>query len=231
MFNVSIPLEEKPTGIFKAHPLSYFFVVLKVILVSLFLLLILYFVWPDWWDNYYGKLVAYLIVFFLVLYIFIKFWKKFLGAYLITPCRIIDVTQEGFLKRTITEIDIEDVDRVKIVTGLFQKIFKMGKIIIGLKEKKGILVFYDVKDPYYIEKLILEIKEEREKLLSKKGSECKIIMEENRAELVPLTYSYYGDKAKDHEKGERPNSKKKKNENKDKGENKDNIIVVKKNKK
>lgn len=197
MFSFALPEGERALMISKAHWSSYLSVWLKVVATAIILVLILTFSWENWWNSHVGKAG---VAFFLILafgYVIFDFWNRFLTSYIITQCRLIDITQERFFRRTITEIDINEVEEIIYKQrSLWDKIFKKGDLIIKLKEEKGVLVFYDVLEGEKAREVIEEINKETSTIFKKEAKGCDVILKDNKEHKVPLSYQYYGDKAK-----------------------------------
>ena len=195
IFNFPIPQDEKTLFLAKIHWASYVYTWLKILLSGLVLGLALTFILPFWWENRWGRIGFIIFISGAVGYILYDSWKKFLTSYIITQCRLIDVTQEKFFRRVITEINTEEVDEAIVKQdSWWDKLFKKGNVIIKLNGQEGVLVFYDIKNPETVQNILEGIKKETREIVSKKGKECNIIMRDSKARHVPLSYSYYGDK-------------------------------------
>ena len=198
LFSYQIPLEEKPLLVLKPRWLSYFFIVIFWIigigaagfLVNLFQ--------PSWWSTKEGKIALLIVGIIALVHIILNFWKKFLTAYIVTPCRIIDVTQEKILSRIVTEINLEDIGEIRIKRGLLGK-----KIHFKLKNNKGEIVFYNISHSVKVRDLILEAGSELSSRVQKEGEDCDVVLKDNRAYKVPLSYSYYGSKDEHFGKGKK----------------------------
>jgi len=153
---------------------------------------------PFWWNTREGKIALLIIGIIALVHIILNFWKKFLTAYIITPCRIIDVTQEKILSRIVTEINLEDIGEIRVKRGLLGR-----RIHFKLKNNKGEIVFYNISHPVKIRDLILEAGSELSSRAQKEGEDCDVVLKDNRAYKVPLSYSYYGSKDEHFEKGKK----------------------------
>lgn len=195
VFNFNIAEGEQLLVVAKSHWTSYLFSWLKVIIAGAILNAILTFSWPFWWENKWGRIGLLIFIVAGVSYCLVDFWKKFLTTYIVTPCRIIDITQEKILRRVITEINLEEVGGVVLKkAGGLSKLLHKGNIIIKLKNKKGILVLYGVGNPEDVKEKIDTALQETKDIVSKEGKECNVVLEDNRTHSVPLAYSYYGDR-------------------------------------
>jgi len=196
IFTFSIPQEEKKLLIAKIHWSNYLIICLKLLIAGLLLAVILTFSQPFWWEGHWGRIGVMFFIAGAVIYAIFDFWKRFLTTYIITQCRLIDITQEKIFRRIITEVVVEEAEEIIIKNDSWlDKIFKKGDLIIKLKDKKGVLVFYSIKNPEIAKKILEGIKEETTKIVDKKGEECSVILKDNKTHNVPLSYSYYGEKA------------------------------------
>lgn len=181
----------------KAHWSSYLVLWLKILVAGIVLGLVLNFTLPLWWESRWGWIGIVIFVVGALGYIIFDFWNRFLTSYIITQCRLIDITQEKFFRRIITEIDINEIEEVIAKQRSWcDKIFKKGDVIIKLNEKKGVLVFYDVGNPARAQEILEDIKKETAEIIEKKGEECDVVLKDDREHKIPLSYSYYGEKAK-----------------------------------
>jgi len=193
----SLPEEEKPLLVIKMHWTTYFKVVLKFLIFGTVLGLTLFFVSPFWWEGSVGRIG--LILFFLMgfLYLAFSWWKMALTNYIITPCRIIDITQEKILKRMITEIPIEEIAELKIKTrSKLESFLGRGSLIIKIIENKGVLVLYDIPRPEEALLKLEKLKNETKEIVEKEKLGCSVVIENNKEQKIPLTYSYFGEKGK-----------------------------------
>ena len=192
----SIPEEEKTLFIAKAHWSSYLVVWLKILVIGLVLGLVLSLTLPLWWKEHWGRIGIIVFVVGAFGYAIFDFWNRFLTSYIITQCRLIDITQEKFFRRVITEIDINEVEEVIVKQRFWwNKILNKGDAIIKLNEKKGVLVFYDVWSPARVQKILEDIKKETSEIIEKRGAECDVILKDDQEHKIPLSYSYYGERA------------------------------------
>jgi len=227
-FTFSIPQEEKTFLIARMHWTGYLGTWLKVLATGLVLGLIFTLSWPFWWQGRWGKIIITVFVFAALAYLLLDFWKKYLTTYIITQCRIIDITQEKIFRRMITEISLDEIEETIIKQNhWWDKALKRGDVIVKLKSKKGVMVFYSIRNPELVQSILGEIEEETAKIVDKKGKECDVILEDNRVKTVPLSYSYYGEEGV---KGAATDKEKEKEEGKEQSRS-ENLIVVKKKKK
>jgi len=221
IFAFSIPQDEKTLFIAKAHWSSYLAAWLKVIAGVAILGVGLNFLFSGWWQGHLGRIVLIIFLAAALAYALIDFWNRFLTTYIITQCRLIDITQERFFRRTITEIDLDEAEETIIKQTWWDRLFKKGNVIIKLKNNKGVLVYYDVPNPDAVREILEGVRKETAGIMEKEGKECDVILKDDREHKVPLSYSYYG------EKGEaRPTRS---NESGSAKKNGSGLIIVKKN--
>lgn len=196
IFSFSIPEGENTLFIAKAHWSSYLATWLKLLAVGMILGSALTLSFPQWWDGRWGRIGIIVFAIGAFGYTIFDFWNSFLTTYIITQCRIIDITQEKFFRRVITEIDINEVEEALVKQrSWWDRIFKKGDVIIKLKEEKGVLVFYGVHNPIKVQEILEEVKKETIEIIEKKGEECDVVLKDDKEHKIPLSYSYYGEKA------------------------------------
>jgi hypothetical protein len=205
IFAFSIPEDEKTLFIAKPHWSSSSAAWLKVLIGVAILAVILSFLFSDWWESHWGRIFLIVVLAAALIYILIDSWNRFLTTYIITQCRLIDITQEKFFRRTITEIDLDETEEVIIKQGWWDRLFKKGNAIIKLKNNKGVLVYYDVSNPDVVREIVEGVQKETTGIIAKEGKECDVILKDDREHKVPLSYSYYGEKAKRNKNGSAPN--------------------------
>jgi hypothetical protein len=202
IFAFSIPEDEKTLLIVKAHWSSYLATWLKIVFGIAILALILTFALPGWWDNRWGRIGIIIGAAAALIFVVIDFWNRFLTTYIITQCRLVDITQEKFFRRVITEIDLDEVEEVIIKqTSWWNQLFSTGHAIVKLKDEKGVLVYYDVFKPERVREILEGMQQETSEIIEKKGKECDVILKDDREHKVSLSYSYYGEKAKHKKNG------------------------------
>jgi len=201
VFNFNIPEDEQLLTVAKAHWTSYLVVGFKVITASVVLGAAVTGLWPFWWENKWARIGLIVFIVGGVLYCLLDFWKRFLTTYLVTQCRVIDITQEKILRRVVTEINLEEIEEVIVrKTGGINKIFHKGNVLIKLNNKKGVLVLYDLKNPEQTKDTIVQLLEQTKEIINQKGEECNVTLQDNKTHSVPLSYAYYGDRKKRAEK-------------------------------
>lgn len=198
IFTFSLPQEETALFIGKAHWSSYLSTLLKILATGLIVFLILTFSWPFWWSGHWGKIAIVVFVLGVFGYAIYDCWNRFLTTYIITQCRVIDITQEMFFRRVITEIDVKEAGETIVKQrSWWDRFYNKGDLIIKLSNGKGVLVFYDIVDPVRVQGILDELNKEASDIIEKRGEECDVILKDDKEHQVPLSYAYYGDKAKE----------------------------------
>lgn len=104
---------------------------------------------------------------FIWLFFFFSFIDYYLDAWIITNERIIDIRQDGFFARNISEQRLYRVqDVTSEVRGFFPTILKYGNIYIQTAGSKERFFFEEVPNPENIRNLITKLMEEN-KILHK----------------------------------------------------------------
>lgn len=93
----------------------------------------------------------------LLLYGFIDYY---LDVYIVTNERIVDIEQDGFFKRKISELHLHQVQDVNAqVKGAFATLLHFGDIHIQTAGERENFIFKAVPNPYRISKIIVDLNE------------------------------------------------------------------------
>jgi len=201
IFAFPIPEDEKTLFIAKAHWSSYFATWLKIIIGGAAAALVLTLVLPAWWESHWGRIGLIVALAAALVYAIINFWNRFLTTYLITQCRLIDITQEKFFRRVITEIDSDEVEEVIVKQSWWDRLFGKGNAIIKLKNDKGVLVYYDIHKPETVREILEGRQKETAEIMERESKECDVILKDDQEHKIPLSYAYYGEKAQQKKNG------------------------------
>lgn len=102
---------------------------------------------------------------FVWLLLFFNFIDYYLDTWIITTERIIDIEQNGFFSRTISEQRIANVqDITSEVKGLLPTLFKFGYLYIQTAGEVERFIFKDVPDPDGLRDLIIKLVEDHKKI-------------------------------------------------------------------
>ncbi|MDD4901414.1 MAG: PH domain-containing protein [Patescibacteria group bacterium] len=99
---------------------------------------------------------------FIWLFSFFSFIDYYLDVWLITNERIIDVRQEGFFSRTVSELKLFQIqDVTSELQGFFQFIFKYGDVHVQTAAEVGRFVFSQVPNPEKVRDIIIKLAEDK----------------------------------------------------------------------
>jgi hypothetical protein len=149
----------------RRHWMTYtiFWVLLFLMIIPLVLVFALTVLYPDFFtEAIMGIAVvagsAYcLIILALLLYGFVDFY---LDVYIVTDRRIVDIKQDGFFKRAISELNLRQIQDVNAkVEGLFPTLFHYGDVYIQTAGEAENFVFQSIPHPYRISKKIIDLYE------------------------------------------------------------------------
>jgi len=150
---------------------DFFILIKKIFLLALLVFLPLVFfyiitVWtyPEW---LYGEVIYplfLLLVSFYYLFVWVFFFFSFIDYYLdvwiITSERIIDIQQQGFFARTISEQRLYRVqDVTSEVHGFLPTILKYGNVYVQTAGHQQRFFFHEVPNPDEIRDLIIKLVE------------------------------------------------------------------------
>lgn len=101
---------------------------------------------------------AYLL--FIIGLLLFGFIDYYLDVYIVTNERIVDISQDGFFRRSISQLYLREVQDVSAqVKGFFPTLMHYGEIIIQTAGERPNFVFKNVSNPYKISKIILDLHE------------------------------------------------------------------------
>lgn len=96
------------------------------------------------------------------------FVDYYLDVYIVTDQRIVDISQDGFFKRQISELHLHQVQDVNAsVNGFWSTILHFGDVNIQTAAERENFVFKSIPQPYNIAKQILDLHEDHIEKLSK----------------------------------------------------------------
>ncbi len=120
----------------------------------------------------------------LMLYGFIDYY---LDVYIVTNERIVNIEQNGFFRREISELNLHQVQDVSAkVNGFFPTMMHYGNIFIQTAGERENFIFKSIPNPYRVSKLIVDLHEaqldEREENI--KSNEVAEPMSEDKSENI-----------------------------------------------
>lgn len=96
-------------------------------------------------------------IFAALLYGFVDYY---LDVYIVTDRRVVDISQNGFFKREISELHLHQVQDVNArVDGFFETLFHFGDVYIQTAGERENFVFKSVPQPYAIARQIIDLNE------------------------------------------------------------------------
>jgi|GEM_PF-213786 len=109
-------------------------------------------------SEFTAGISTYLLVMLaLLIYGFVNYY---LDVYIVTDKRIVDISQNGFFNREISELHIHEVQDVSAhVKGFFKTILHFGDVHIQTAGERENFIFVDIPHPYTVAKEIVELHE------------------------------------------------------------------------
>ncbi len=157
--------QEKVFLLLRRHWFTYFGFVFVAIIMSIPILALIIF-WinrPDYFSSGLGNVVIIAVFSYILfalgvmLYGFIDYY---LDVYIVTNERIVDVEQNGFFKRKISELHLHQIQDVSAkVDGVFPTMLHYGNILIQTAGERENFVFQSIPNPYRVSKLIADLHE------------------------------------------------------------------------
>lgn len=95
-----------------------------------------------------------------LMFFYIQFIDYYLDLWIVTNDRIIDTEQKGLFARTVTELELFQVQDVTThVKGLFGTIFKYGDLVIATASNTSTIIFHDIPNPDFIRQELVRLAE------------------------------------------------------------------------
>lgn len=111
------------------------------------------------WNNILILFISMYLLFIQGLLIF-GFVDFYLDVYIITDRRIVDIAQDGLFKRTISELNLRQIQDVNAtVVGVAATLLHFGDVKIQTAGDKPNFIFQSIPHPYEISKRILDLHE------------------------------------------------------------------------
>lgn len=153
-------------------------------------------------------------ILFIIGLLLFGFTDYYLDVYIVTNERIVDISQDGFFRRSISELYLREVQDVSAsVKGFFATTLHYGDITIQTAGERPNFVFKSVPNPYKISKIIVDLHEAAiEGDASGEGSDvptasaAKVMAEDEDDagfRIDPKTASLARQRTKDYMKGEK----------------------------
>lgn len=115
---------------------------------------------------------AYL--FFVWLLFFFSLLDYFLDVWVITDNRIINIRQDGFFSRSISEVRLDKVQDISSQThGFVETLLGFGNVIVQTASEKNALFFEEVSHPEKIRDILVKLIDKKHEDLKFKPNEVK----------------------------------------------------------
>ena len=157
--------KEKVYLLLRRHWFTYaiFLLITVLMAVPLVVALVYWFINPEIFEGVTTNFLiigisAYsLVIIGVLLYGFIDYY---LDVYIVTNQRIVDIKQNGFFRREISELHLHQVQDVKArVKGAFPTLMHYGDIHIQTAGEKENFFFKSIPHPYRVSKMIVNLHE------------------------------------------------------------------------
>lgn len=154
---ISLKEQERIITTVRRYGLTYFwhFILVALLIGSAFFFMFWLFAHGWWGQTLFGLDLG---VGFLFLLRTIFLWQK--NQLLITTHRVIDIDQQGFFDRTVSEIPYDQIEDVfGRIKGVFGTIFRYGEINIQTGAGKVQICLQKIKQPVALQQQINELRE------------------------------------------------------------------------
>ncbi|MDD4271346.1 MAG: PH domain-containing protein [Patescibacteria group bacterium] len=126
-------------------------------------------IYPNWLNGEISyPLIALAVsgyVLFIWLFLFFSFIDYYLDVWLITNERIIDIRQEGFFSRVVSELKLFQIqDVTSELKGALKFIFKYGDVYVQTAAETQRFMFRQIPHPEGIRDIIIKLAEENKKI-------------------------------------------------------------------
>lgn len=157
--------EEKVFLLIRKHWFNYLTFGMLALLAIVPVLIAIYLsnFYPAVFEGQMGDIIIFglstfvLFILGLLLYGFVNYY---LDVYIITDRRIVDILQDGFFKRSISELHLLQVQDVNAkVEGFFETIMHFGDVYIQTAGERENFIFKSIPHPYTIAKTIIDLHE------------------------------------------------------------------------
>lgn len=95
-----------------------------------------------------------------LLFFYIQFIDYYLDLWIVTNDRIIDTEQKGLFSRTVTELELFQIQDITThTTGIVATIFKYGDLMIATASNTNTIIFHDIPNPDLIRQELVRLAE------------------------------------------------------------------------
>jgi len=157
--------QEKVFLLLRRHWFTYFGFVFVALIMSVPLIILIAF-WisnPEYFTTWLGN-VAIIGIFVYILFsmgvMLYGFIDYYLDVYIITNERIVNIEQNGFFKREISELHLHQIQDVSAkVNGFLPTMIHYGDVFIQTAGERENFIFKSIPNPYRVSKLIVDLHE------------------------------------------------------------------------
>ena len=162
---------EKIEYFLRRHPLTFvpifaIFIILMLVPAALYFLLNNLFPQLLTGELSYPVLVLFASVFYLSVYLFFygQFIDFYLDLWIVTNDRIVDIEQHGLFSRSISELDLYNIQDVTVeISGFFHTMFKYGDLHVKTASDNSQVIFRDIPNPNEVRQALIELSEQDRK--------------------------------------------------------------------
>lgn len=175
LFPTQEPTEEVRL-LLRKHWFRYLPAVIIAVMMLIPLIILIYYYYSLYHeiDPLYGAIMIIggtsyaLFIMALMLFMFVDYY---LDINIVTDRRIVDIRQDGFFHRTISELSLDEVQDVSAaVNGPFATAMHYGDVLIQTAGTLPNFTFFSVPHPYQVSKEIMDLHDQRERRLKKVGT-------------------------------------------------------------
>lgn len=95
-----------------------------------------------------------------LLFFYVQFIDYYLDLWIVTNDRIIDTEQKGLFARSITELELFQIQDVTTnVTGFFATFLKYGDLVIATASNTTTIIFHNIPNPDFIRQELIRLAE------------------------------------------------------------------------
>lgn len=95
-----------------------------------------------------------------LLFFYVQFIDYYLDLWIVTNDRIIDTEQKGLFARTVTELELFQIQDVTThINGFWATLFKYGDLVIATASNTSTIIFHDIPNPEFVRQEIVRLAE------------------------------------------------------------------------
>ena len=162
---VHAKLNERVIHTLRRHWLTFIPSIL-LFLIMVIVPIVVYFLIQKMFPDLLSGSVAYpiLVLFastyalFSLLFLYGHFIDFHLDLWIITNERVIDIEQKGLFDRTISELELENIqDATSVVKGFWGTIFHYGDLVVATASSTSTIIFHDIPNPTFVRQELIRL--------------------------------------------------------------------------